>query len=83
VVAALIFTVVIWANFFPAQSSPDALHTVAVRMRGGRYLYWAPATYLVFNLLFAGGLGGVALVLLLELALGFIDRRRARRRHPS
>lgn len=78
----LLNTVLLWNRFFPAPSAPDAVHTLPVRLRGGSYQYWAPATYRVHQAMFVGTLGGVAVLGLIELAFHLAARRRGGQHRP-
>jgi hypothetical protein len=77
VVIAMIFTVIIWDNFFPGRSVPDAQHTVPTKWRGGAVTYRAPREELVFKVLWVGGLGGVAAGILFQMARSSFSRRRS------
>jgi len=77
VVIAMIFTLVIWENFFPGRSSPDATHTVPVKWRGGAVTYRTPREDLMLTVLWYGGLGGVAAGVLGAMAYSSYSRRRS------
>jgi len=82
-VIAMMFTFIIWENFFPGRSSPDSQHTVPIQWRGGAVTYRSPREDFLLTVLWYGGLGGVAAGVLFQMALSYYSRRRSGEREKE